>query len=150
MIFLPVCVLVLTKAQISLWTVIATIAMAFLLGIGALYWRIKLHQLQGEDKKFEPTMALIRRLQTPSLVLIVMSASFCALLWLRPEFSKGRLDQIAVTAMAVLAGLEYINYYHRQLQYFDNKADLKRVFSGKGFRPSQMRRDLDQIARRKG
>ena len=150
MIIVPVSVLFLTKLQISLWTVIATIAMAFLLGIGALYWRIKLHQLLGRDEKFEPTMALIRRLQTPSLVLTVLSAGFCALLWLRPEFSKGRPDQIAITAMAVLAVLEYINYYHRQLQYFDNKADLKRVFSGKGFRPSQMRRDLDQIARRKG
>ena len=148
-VLMPALMLFLTEARISLWTGVATIAMALLLGIGALYWRAKLQQLQGRDEKFESTMSLIRRMRLPSLALTGSGVGFCALLWLRPEFSKGRPDQIAATFMAVLALLEYINYYHRQLQYFDNMADLKRVFSGKGFRPSQMRRDLDQIARRK-
>ena len=94
-------------------------------------------------------MARIKRLQIPTLILTGLAVLYCGLLWVRPELSKGRPDQIAISVMAVLAALEYINYYHRQLNYFDNKADLKRVFSGKGFRTSQMRRDLDQLARRK-
>jgi hypothetical protein len=42
----------------------------------------------------------------------------------------------------VLAVLEYVNYYHRQLQHFDNKADFRRMLAGKGFRQSWMARDL--------
>jgi hypothetical protein len=44
--------------------------------------------------------------------------------------------------LTVLAMLEYINYYHRQLQHFDNAADLKRLLSGKGFKRSHMAREL--------
>ena len=149
MVMIPALMLYFTKLQISLGTVIATVAAVMLLGIGTLYWRAKLHQLQGKGEAFEPTMAWISKLQIPSVILTIIGAVYCVLFWVKPELSKGRPDQIAITVMAVLAVLEYINYYHRQLQYFDNNADLKRVFSGKGFQPSQMRRDLNQIARRK-
>jgi hypothetical protein len=54
-------------------------------------------------------------------------------------------DRIAATACAVLAALEYVNYYHRQLQHFDNWADFKRLIAGKGFRKSWMARDLDAM-----
>lgn len=145
MLLLPAFVLYLTKLQISLWTVVAIIAVVVLLGVGALYWRIKLHQFQGNTERFKPTMVLIKRLQLPSLVLTLISLGLCGLLWLRPDFSKGLPDQIAISAMAVLAALEYVNYYHRQLNYFDNKADLKRVFSGNGFRTSKMRHDLNEL-----
>ncbi|MDQ3080564.1 MAG: hypothetical protein M3R03_11290 [Pseudomonadota bacterium] len=55
---------------------------------------------------------------------------------------------IAAELLTLLAGLEYVNYYHRQLQHFDNLADLKRLFSGRGFKPSHMARSL--AARRNG
>ncbi|NNC37855.1 MAG: hypothetical protein EX271_03060 [Acidimicrobiales bacterium] len=149
MLAIPALMLFLTKLQISWWTVIATLAAVLLLGVGTMYWRAKLHQIQGRGQNFEPTMYLIKSLQLPSLILTLLSAGYCVLLWVKPDLSRGRPDQIAITVMAVLAVLEYINYYHRQLNYFDNKADLKRVFAGKRFQRSQMRRDLDQIARRK-
>jgi hypothetical protein len=149
MVLIPAFVYYFTKAQLSTWTAVSMFAVALLLGVGAMYWRAKLHQLQGKGEGFEMTMVLIKRMQTPTLILTLLSLAYCGLLWLRPEMSRGRPDQIAISAMAALAALEYINYYHRQLNYFDNIADLKRVFTGKGFQPSQMRRDLDQLARRK-
>jgi hypothetical protein len=54
-------------------------------------------------------------------------------------------DQIAATACAALAALEYVNYYHRQLQHFDSWADFKRLLAGKGFRKSWMARDLEAV-----
>jgi hypothetical protein len=38
----------------------------------------------------------------------------------------------------VLAILEYINYYHYQLQHFDHAADFARLLSGRGFRRSHL------------
>jgi len=148
-VLLPGLMLFIVKGQVSLWTLAVFVPVCLLLVIGAMYWRIKLHQIQGHTENYRPTMRLIRNLQWPSLVLTLVGVALCILLWVRPELSRGRSDQYVILFMATLSVLEYINYYHRQLNYFDNKADLKRVFSGKGFQPSQMRRDLDQIARGK-
>ena len=55
-------------------------------------------------------------------------------------------DRWVALAAAVLAALEYVNYYHRQLQHFDNFADIKRLLTGRGFRRSQMARDLERYS----
>ena len=39
---------------------------------------------------------------------------------------------IAATLLTLLAVLEYVNYYHRQLQHFDNRADFMRLVTGRG------------------
>jgi membrane protein YdbS with pleckstrin-like domain len=44
--------------------------------------------------------------------------------------------------LTLLAALEYVNYYHRQLQHFDRSSDFKRLMTGGGFRRSHMARDL--------
>jgi hypothetical protein len=49
---------------------------------------------------------------------------------------------IAGAGLWLLAALEYVNYYHRQLQYFDNMADLKHLLTGRGLKPAHMARDL--------
>jgi len=50
--------------------------------------------------------------------------------------------EVAATFAAVMAVLEYINYYHRQIQHFDHMSDFKRLIKGRGFRPAQMNQDL--------
>jgi hypothetical protein len=52
-------------------------------------------------------------------------------------------DAIAAAVLATLAALEYVNYYHVQLQHFDNAADFKRLVSGKGFRRAHLARAID-------
>lgn len=43
---------------------------------------------------------------------------------------------------SLLALAEYVNYYHRQLQHFDNWPDFHRLITGRGFRPAKMALDL--------
>ena len=62
--------------------------------------------------------------------------------WVFPPLSTSFGDRLAATICSTLAVLEYINYYHRQLQHFDHAADFKRLLTGKGFRKSQMAIDL--------
>ena len=49
-------------------------------------------------------------------------------------------SQLDMTSLLALA--EYVNYYHRQLQHFDNWPDFRRLMTGKGFRPAKMAVDL--------
>jgi hypothetical protein len=49
---------------------------------------------------------------------------------------------IAAAVLILLAALEYVNYYHRQLQHFDCWSDFKRLISTRQLRPSHMARDL--------
>ena len=67
----------------------------------------------------------------------------------RGPVARGLADRVAATGCATLAVLEYVNYYHRQLQHFDNKADFKRMLAGKGFRQSWLARDLSELRRQR-
>ncbi|NRD89867.1 hypothetical protein C8024_11005 [Sphingopyxis sp. BSNA05] len=82
------------------------------------------------------------------LALIIAALGGTVLVWLQPHLSSGLGDRITASVASALAVAEYINYYHRQLQHFDNMADFKQLLSGKGFRRSQMAVDLDSVAGR--
>jgi hypothetical protein len=49
--------------------------------------------------------------------------------------------------LLLLAVLEYINYYHVQLQHFDHAPDWKRLISGRGFRRSHLAREIERWER---
>lgn len=139
---IPLIVLLLTKGKIGWITLVPLVATMFLLGIGAVYWRMKVRQLRGEAASEGKVLTWLARLQGPSLLLTLAGIATAALGWIAPQYSVGQPDRIAASACALLAALEYVNYYHRQVQHFDNKADFKRMLAGKGFRPSWMARDL--------
>lgn len=54
---------------------------------------------------------------------------------------------IGAAILTLLAALEYVNYYHRQLQHFDRSSDFKRLITGGGFRRSHMARNLTAYRR---
>lgn len=139
---IPLMALYLTKARIGWVTLVPLAATMLLLGIGAAYWRMKVSQLRGDAVNSDAVLRWLARLQLPGLVLAVAGCVAATLGWIAPALSVGLPDRIAGTACAALAALEYVNYYHRQLQHFDNKADFRRMLAGKGFRPSWMARDL--------
>ena len=144
---IPFICVVLTKGQIGWITLVPLLAAVLLLGIGAAYWRFKVRQL----RRSHPDTAVldwIEWLRLPSLAVTVIGGGVAALGWMVPALSVGLADRIAASACAVLAALEYINYYHRQLQHFDNLTDFRRMISGKGFRKSWMARDLAALRRR--
>lgn len=120
----------------------AMIPMCGLLYIGGIYWLSKRQALDDGMTPVWNVMPRISKAQYPLLILTLIAISIAVLLWVQPSFSVSRGDQWTTTTAATLAGLEYINYYHRQLQHFDHGPDLKRLMAGQGFRRSQMARDL--------
>ncbi|MEQ8412508.1 MAG: hypothetical protein RIC51_06090 [Erythrobacter sp.] len=118
-----------------------------LLVIGGLYWRAKLHSLAGDDAAMRALLPAAAYLQKPLLIgsLGVIALVFAALLVALPEVTE--TDLWAGGLVAVLGLLEYVNYYHRQLQHFDHWPDFKRLFAGHGFRRAWMARDLAEWRR---
>ncbi|MEQ1498621.1 MAG: hypothetical protein ABL914_08150 [Novosphingobium sp.] len=148
-ILMPVMILFLSKGQVSWISLVPMAAMVLLLVIGALYWRGKVRQLKGQTKGWSCLLMAIARLKLPALVLVLAGCMTALAGWIGADLPIGTADRWAATGSAALAVLEYVNYYHRQVQHFDNKADFKRMMAGKGFRPSWMARDLADL-RRKG
>ncbi len=144
-VLVPLFVLFATGGRIGVITVAALAPVILLLVIGAAYWRGKVLQLKGERPDLAPLMKQIAAWKQPSQVLTLAACAAALAGWLKPQWSMGAPDRYAALACAVLAVLEYVNYYHRQLQHFDNWADFKRLRAGKGFRRSWMARDLEAL-----
>ena len=116
--------------------------MCGLLLVGGLYWRGKLHALEGRPGNLQSSLALADKLDKPLLAGSTLAVGFAAASWIYPSISASFADRLAACVCAALAGLEYVNYYRRQLQHFDHAADFKRLLAGKGFRAAQMAVDL--------
>ncbi|MEL6826907.1 MAG: hypothetical protein AAFN91_11720 [Pseudomonadota bacterium] len=141
-VILPVFLFFVAKMNLS-WVSIAGIApMMLLLVIGAVYWRAKLKQLEVRSCSFAATMGVISRVQAPAILLTVLGLGALLFGWLRPEHFSGERDRWVATFAAIMALLEYINYYHRQLQHFDHGPDFRRLLAGKGLKASQVAKDL--------
>jgi len=123
-------------------TAVSMVPMCGLLLLGGFYWRAKLRSLRGNQGSVFDVMRWAHRLQWPFLVSSIAVVTLCILSWTLGAFSISMGDRITASLAAVLALLEYINYYHRQLQHFDNWSDFKRLLTGKGFRVAQMAADL--------
>lgn len=143
----PVILLMVTRWTPSWVTLVSFIPMMLLLLIGAYYWRAKLKQLEDRSYDLSGAMRVISVSQAPALILSLVAGSAVIYAWTRPDLFTSGWDRGAATFAALLALLEYVNYYHRQLQHFDHGPDFKRLLSGKGLRPSQMARDLKTYRR---
>jgi hypothetical protein len=142
---LPALAIWLSKGDLSWVSLVPMAAMVLLLAIGALYWWGKVRQLKGEPQNWTGLLRTLARLQLPALGLTLAGCATAAAGWIVSDLALGTADRWVATGCAILAALEYVNYYHRQLQHFDNKADFKRMLAGKGFRPSWMARDLAEL-----
>lgn len=121
--------------------VVSALAASALLVIGTLYLRA-LHQVSL--RKSEPLafwVPILARLQIPSALLATAAVAVTAF-EVATAASRWSPEQGIAIALSVLAVLEYVNYYHVQLQHFDHAADFKRLMTGKGFRTSQLARDI--------
>ena len=144
-VLLPMIMVWLTEARLGWPTVIACAPMMLMLAIGAAYWRGKLQRIAQPDYDFKSLIQTIASLKIPALTLTVLAVLSTMTVWLVQDYAVGLPDKACATIATVLAALEYVNYYHRQLQHFDNRADFKRLLSGKGFRKSQMARDIESL-----
>lgn len=141
-VLLPLILAMLASWTLSWVTLISFVPMMGLLVIGAYYWRAKLKQLEDRSYRFDRAMRVLSISQGPALIATLIAAATVIYAWRTPGLFISGWDQGAATFAAVLAVLEYVNYYHRQLQHFDHGPDFKRLLAGKGLRPSQMAKDL--------
>lgn len=123
-------------------SVLAMIPMCGLLAVGGLYWRGKHMRLKGNKYALGQALTLAHKAQYPLLILTALACVLTAAAFGASGLARSTGDLIISTVAAVLAVLEYINYYHRQIQHFDHIADFKRLMTGRGFRRSQMSQDL--------
>lgn len=122
--------------------------MALLLLMGGLYWRAKWLQAKGDRAPLAALLPWARRLQAMLLALTLLAV----LAWvfaLSGALKAGGQGELAASGVfALLAVAEYINYYLVQLQHFDHAPDFSRLVSGRGFRKSHLKRDLEGHAER--
>ena len=125
--------------------VLAAIAAGGLLVVGAFYWHALDRQLRLRDRQtLQRALDFADKAQRPALfVTAAAGLAFAAALAVHGWSSA----VIAAGVLTLLAALEYVNYYHRQVQHFDNVGDFKRLMTGRGFRQSHMARDLAAFRR---
>ncbi len=125
---------------------LANLAVVIGLIVGAIYWLALAERIAGNAAPMRRALTIAHLAQLPMLVVTVVAAMASAAL----VATRGLNPSTAITAgIALLAALEYINYYHVQLQHFDNLADWRKLTRGRGFRKAHMARDLATWRRRR-
>ncbi|UOR14699.1 hypothetical protein [Qipengyuania aquimaris] len=150
-VIIPLAVLFVAKmseSPLGLLTWLSFLPMCALLLLGGLYWRGKLRSLDGDARPLDTSLAIADKSQLALgfASVLALLAALCAWVW--PWLSVSLGDRIAATICSLLAVLEYVNYYHRQLQHFDHAADFRRLIAGQGFRRAQMAGDLARLRSR--
>ncbi len=119
---------------------LAIVATAGFLVVGTLYWRGLDRRLKGLGREsLERALAFADRVERP---LLVATAAAVAATVADVAIDGFTATAIAAVVLTLLAVLEYVNYYRWQLQYFDNAADLKRLFTTGRLRRAHLARDL--------
>lgn len=123
------------------WPVIvAMAATAALLVVGAFAWRMELAAIRGERALAQKLLPWLSLAQAPTLLLTIAAVGGAGYeVW---RDGGATPSAFAAVIYALLAVLEYVNYYVVQLQHFDHAADLKRLMSGRGFREAHLAKAL--------
>ena len=123
----------------ALLLAVAILPTSALLILGAVYWKALSRRLDGDRTLLKRWLPAAQRAQRPLLLLIFIAAATCATGIVLRGFTA---PVIAALVLTVLAALEYVNYYHRQLQYFDNWSDFRKLITTGRLRPAHSARDL--------
>ena len=124
------------------WPLLVCLAAnAVLLVIGACYWRIEYLRLRGQQ---EPYDTWLPRLAAAEPVAVV-STGLALICFIADVFSMGGVSGATswlTAGMALLALLEYINYYRWQLQYFDHLPDFRALVKRRRLKRAHMARAI--------
>jgi hypothetical protein len=126
--------------------VLSALACSFLLVIGAIVLRMMLRKARGEVDATRGWIPLLIRLRWPAIILCSAAAVALGIEWITegPQLSA---QFVTPAVLLLLAVLEYINYYHVQLQHCDHAPDWRRLISGRGFRQSHLGREIGRWKR---
>ena len=120
---------------ISAPVLLAMSATAWVLVVGAATWKMEVLKLHGRNAQAQKLLNILARCRTPSAILVGTSTVGACFEWLQNGFSPAAIGAIT---FAVMAALEYVNYYVVQLQHFDHGSDFKRLLAGQGFREAHL------------
>lgn len=112
-------------------------ACSLLLVIGAAAWRLALAGLDGDIVLAQRLTAACARAQLPCLAVLMIATAMAAASVL---VGGWRPNSFAAAGFTLLGWLEYVYYYHVQLQNFDSTIDLKRLQAGRGLRRAHLGR----------
>ncbi len=129
------------------WVAVGIVPCSTLLLLGGLYWRAAVARLRGDDAPMQRLLPWLDRLERPLAVGVVVALAATAWVW-RPGGDAPAGTRWTLFVLAVMAALEHVNYFHRQLNHFDHGPDLQRLLSGRGFRRAHLARDLERHRRR--
>ncbi len=118
---------------------VANVALIIGLVVGAFYWWGVAARLKRRTEPMVRALRLAIVAQHPMQVATLVAIVACA--W-QVANDGMTLTNIVAIVVTTLAALEYVNYYHVQLQHFDNRADFRKLLRGQGFKRSHMARDL--------
>jgi hypothetical protein len=119
---------------------LALAATSGLLVIGTIALRAHYRTVAGDALAMDRVVPLLARCQIPGIVLCLAGVAGAAVQHSRDCAWTPAV--IAAWVFAALAVLEYVNYYHIQLQHFDHGPDRARLMAGQGFRASHLARAL--------
>jgi hypothetical protein len=125
--------------DLATWLGMAACSLQLVIGTAA--WRLAIAGIDGDAALADRLTAACAWAQWPALGLtIVASAALVPLV-----VAKGWPPHaIAAAVCTVLAWLEYVNYYHWQLQNFDSMIDFRRLLAGRGLRRAHLGRAVQQ------
>jgi hypothetical protein len=105
-----------------------------------------LRKARGEADAIADRIPLLARMRWPAIALCVAAAVANGAEWLSGSLELSA-QCVAPALLLLLAVLEYVNYYHVQLQHFDHAPDWQRLIAGRGFRRSHLAREIERWKR---
>ena len=132
---------VVAKGQITIAVIAAMLATSFLLVVGTFAWKMVVDGLEGNSTSEEQWTPWLDLARWPAMLLTILAliATVAEAFSTLPRFSA---SLIGASLLCLLAVLEFVNYYHVQLQHFDHAEDFQRLLSGKGFRQSHLSKSI--------
>ena len=118
------------------------VVMVFLLFQGAFYWKLKLQSLKGERIDHPKQLAKFRSWKKISEYLLLSQLLFLLPYLYAVDWTLELKGVYSWTLAAnLMALLEYINYYHRQLM-IDNFHDAKYLLTNRKLKVSSLKKDM--------
>jgi hypothetical protein len=132
---------VFAKGQITIAVLAAMLATSFLLVVGTFAWKMVVDGLEGNPKSEEQWTPWLDIARWPALILTILAVitTVAEAISTLPRVSA---SLVGASLLCLLAILEFVNYYHFQLQHFDHAEDFQRLLSGKGFRRSHLSKSI--------
>ena len=134
-------VLVIANHDTVSWPLaVAMSATSGLLVIGTIALRAHYLTVAGDAGAMDRVVPVLARCQIPAATLCAAGVAGAGI----QHWQDGAWTPAVIAAWVyvTLAVLEYVNYYHVQLQQFDHAPDRARFIAGKGFRASHLSRAL--------